>query len=87
MFGEPKDVEGECAAQLYIGDTYGDTHATMRCQLESGHEGPHKEHYNSNASGEVEITWAKDASFLCPKHGRVEQDANGGCWRCSSESE
>lgn len=34
MYGEPEDVDGECNARLYIGDNYGDNHATMRCQAD-----------------------------------------------------
>lgn len=64
MYGEPKDVEGECNAHLYIGDNYGDGHATMRCQLPDGHDGPHRERYSHRGldgePGPVEITWEKD---------------------------
>lgn len=59
--GEPEDVEGECNARLFIGDNYGDNHATMRCSLEPGHEGPHQERYNSQGSGKVLVEWEQDA--------------------------
>ena len=55
--GEPEDVEGECNAHLYIGDNYGDNHATMRCQLPQGHEGYHKEVFRQ---GTAIVTWEKD---------------------------
>jgi hypothetical protein len=32
-----------CKATIVFGDDYGDNTATFYCQLESGHEGPHKE--------------------------------------------
>lgn len=59
MFGPPDDVDGECNAHLYIGDDYGDNHATMRCQLKPGHEGPHQEVYKSHGE-DVIITWVVD---------------------------
>ena len=68
MYGEPKDIDGECNARLSIADDAGDNSGTMRCQLEPGHDGPHKEVYNrsivsydcepmSEASSEVVVTW------------------------------
>lgn len=44
--GQPKDVEGECNARLYIADDYGDNEATMRCSLVPGHPPPHMETCN-----------------------------------------
>jgi hypothetical protein len=70
MWGPPKDVEGKCNAELHIADDYGDNHATMKCQLEPGHAGPHREDYThtelDNISHEPErlpitITWEGDA--------------------------
>lgn len=61
MFGKPKDVEGDCNAKLYIGDDYGDNHATMRCQLPVGHEGEHKEVFQRGGEP-VTITWGVDES-------------------------
>ncbi len=58
MWGPPEDVPGECNAQLHIADDYGDNHATMRCSLPPGHEGPHKEVYQHK--GEVVVTWHGD---------------------------
>lgn len=55
--GEPNDVPGECNAHLYIGDNFGDNHATMRCQLPHGHEGRHQEVFRY---GTVEVTWEND---------------------------
>lgn len=61
MLGEPEDVEGECNARLYIGDNYGDNHATMRCGLTPGHKGPHKETYlQPGNDGTVIVTWDVD---------------------------
>jgi hypothetical protein len=59
MFGPPKDVEGECNARLYIADDYGDNTATMRCQLEPGHDGPHREEYQRHGKPVV-VTWHVD---------------------------
>ena len=67
MNGPPKDVEGECNARLSIGDDYGDNHATIRCQLKPGHDGPHQEHYNAGYGSDVNnvtITWDKDTREL-----------------------
>jgi len=58
-YGEPKDVKGECNAHLYIGDNFGDNHATMRCQLPRDHEGAHTEKYNS-AGNPVVVNWVND---------------------------
>ena len=55
--GEPSDVKGECNAHLYIGDNFGDNHATMRCQLEPGHSSPHEETFRG---GSVKVTWEED---------------------------
>lgn len=60
MFGEPKDVDGECNARLCIGDNFGDNHATMRCQKAPGHEGKHREVYKDRTCGEVVIEWEHD---------------------------
>lgn len=59
MFGEPEDIDGECNAHLYIGDNFGDNHATMRCQLEPGHDGPHKEEFERNRKPVI-VTWYFD---------------------------
>jgi hypothetical protein len=59
MFGEPKDVEGECNSHLYIADNYGDNHATMRCGLPKGHKGPHCEEFERKG-GKVVVTWEND---------------------------
>lgn len=55
-FGEPDDVAGECNAHLYVGDNFGDNHATMRCRLPAGHEGDHREVWRD---GMVVLTWAR----------------------------
>jgi hypothetical protein len=72
MFGSPKDVEGECNAWLFIGDDYGDNHATMRCQLPKDHDGPHKEVYKRKGT-DVTVTWEGDDGYICPTHGHVEE--------------
>ena len=33
----------KCEATIEFGDDFGDNHCTFHCQLENGHEGPHKE--------------------------------------------
>ena len=55
MYGEPKDVEGECNARLYIGDDFGDNTATMRCSMSPGHPLPHRE-----CCSRFTVTWNKD---------------------------
>lgn len=47
-----------CEAELHIADDYGDNHATMHCQLERNHSGPHQEEYDNN--GPVVVTWVCD---------------------------
>ncbi len=59
MYGTPKDVEGECNAHLYISDDYGDNHATMRCQLPSGHDGEHQEIFK-RYDKPVVVRWSVD---------------------------
>jgi hypothetical protein len=59
MFGKPEDTEGECNAHLYLGDDFDDNHATIRCQLPEGHEGPHVEWFY-RGEGKVTISWDKD---------------------------
>ncbi len=63
-FGEPEDVEGECNAHLHIADNHGDNHATMRCQLEPGHDMDNKPTYHQetwpSGSGECTVTWPGD---------------------------
>ena len=55
------DADGECNARLYIGDDYGDNHATMRCQLPEGHDGPHQEQFKrEGGKQQVTITWTLD---------------------------
>jgi len=60
MFGPPKDIDGECNARLRIADDYGDNCATMRCQLEPGHDGLHREIFQ-RPDGPVTVTWHGDA--------------------------
>ena len=55
--GEPSDVAGECNAHLYIGDNFGDNHATMRCQRPAGHEGEHMERFRG---GDARALWLTD---------------------------
>lgn len=59
MYGPPKDVEGECNARLILADDYGDGRCTVRCPLEPGHDGPHKEEFKRSRKPVV-ITWHKD---------------------------
>ena len=58
MFGPPEDVLGECNARLAIGDDYGDNSCTLRCGLNLGHEGLHREEFEMNG-GKVVVTWEK----------------------------
>ena len=54
MFGPQPDVPGKCNAQLHIADDFGDNTATMKCQLEPGHEGRHVEVWKS---GRAKVEW------------------------------
>jgi len=66
MYGLPELVEGECNAILEIADDYGDNSATIRCQLEPEHEGPHKEVFQRDGMPVV-ITWHGDERKVCSK--------------------
>ena len=48
----------KCDAELHIGDDFMDNHATMHCQLNKGHAGPHREKYDHD--GPVVVTWVCD---------------------------
>jgi hypothetical protein len=48
-----------CKAVLYIGDDFGDNHATMHCQLEDDHEPPHREKFDREGT-DVVVTWFID---------------------------
>jgi len=79
MWGPQKDVPGECNAHLHIADDHGDNHATMRCQLEPGHDGPHREAYRAyvgegNAGGEVVVTWEKSEEDWEAEMRKQEED-------------
>lgn len=65
MFGEPKDIDGECNARLFLSDNYGDNHTTLRCQLAPDHEELHQEQCRD---GTVTITWTTDGRKKCD-HG------------------
>lgn len=79
-FGEPEDVPGDCNARLYIGDNFGDGHATMRCGLPASHEGLHCETYSARNGGQVTVTWEK-----CERQAEADQEAETAaavCCRC-----
>ena len=42
-----------CGAELHIADDHGDNHATIRCQLDKGHAGPHMERFQRNGTDVV----------------------------------
>lgn len=50
----------KCLAQLHIGDDHGDSHATMVCGLEQGHEGQHEECYPRGDKTMVTVHWHGD---------------------------
>lgn len=83
MFGEPKDVEGECNARLYLADNYGDGSCTIRCKLDPGHGGDHEESFERDGHP-VKIIWEQDESFVCSNCGdRADRDHEheGTCCR------
>lgn len=49
----------QCNAELHIADDYGDNHATMKCQLDAGHDGPHEETFQRDGTP-VTVTWFVD---------------------------
>lgn len=74
-YGEPQDLDGRCNARLFIGDNYGDNHATFRCQLDPGHDGPHREEYNAHRGGQIVVTWERDERAHCDhEHERSTSD-------------
>ena len=83
--GEPKDQPDQCNARLYIGDNFGDNHATMRCQRAPGHPGLHREEYGSEGQ-EVAVEWKNDESMICSKcNERAEWEPDGICLYCDDE--
>lgn len=71
MYGPPEDIDGQCNAQLHIGDDYGDNHTTMRCQLSPGHDGPHREEFQRSGTPVV-VTWMVDDRLEdCPVCGQT----------------
>ena len=60
---------GKCKATISFGDDYQDNECTFHCQLEEGHEGPHKEEgysmqhptvvkfFEGKASPKFVLTW------------------------------
>ena len=56
MGGETEII---CKAKVYIADDYGDNHATMKCQLKNGHDGPHQEEFGLGKQ-KVKVIWSKD---------------------------
>jgi len=86
MYGEPKDIDGECNARLFIGDNFGDAHATMRCRLPDGHTGPHKESFRRRSNNQVEVTWAVDESIEeCAQCGKTFRNIAQETCVCSEE--
>lgn len=63
--------EDTCGAILSIADDHGDNSATIRCQLEPGHDGPHSEKFERDDCGKVGITWEKDERVACPVCGKL----------------
>lgn len=57
--GPQPDRPGKCNAVLSIGDDYGDNSATMKCQLDPGHDGPHVEDWESGKY-KCHLEWKED---------------------------
>jgi len=64
-----KAKKSVCGAELYIGDDYGDGLATICCQLDEGHDGPHQEIFKRNDT-DVVIKWEIDEREICEVCGR-----------------
>ena len=89
MFGEPSEIDGECNAMLFIGDNYGDNHASMRCQLAPNHEGLHQEQF-AREGGPVTITWTADERVRCD-HGcgqwKHDHDRDNEAVQCPKDAD
>ena len=72
-----------CKAVLFIGDSFGDNEATMKCQLEEGHEGSHQESFKRSSGNEVVITWTEDETPAPPKCAICKD--TGGIWSDEEE--
>lgn len=73
MFGPPKPKEGKCNAELHIADDYGDNHATLQCQLDPGHAGPHREEFKRDEKPVV-VTWERDERESAEEDGGDDED-------------
>ena len=47
----------KCESKMKIPDDFGDNYVTMKCQLEHGHEGLHREEYQNAIYGQIMVTW------------------------------
>ncbi len=70
--GEPEDVPCKCNAHCYIGDNFGDNHATMRCEREAGHSGEHREVFSNRV---VRVFWDVDERRYHKDCGKGTSDA------------
>ena len=64
MYGPQIRRGKECNHRLEIFDDCGDNSATMCCQLQPNHEGPHQEQYNSACGYRVTVIWEKQKKKL-----------------------
>lgn len=76
-----------CGAELHIGDDHGDNHATMRCQLDAGHDGQHVEEYDAQMGGHVVVRWELDHRRECKFCHKLTGEPVGASWDDSDGSE
>lgn len=78
-----------CGAELHVADDHGDNHATCRCQLDEGHELPHRHVFhrddlNGNRT-EVVVTFFCDERDRCEICGSVDSGREDGFTGCDRE--
>jgi hypothetical protein len=71
-----KDEEEEimrCKALMIFGDDHGDNECTFRCELEEGHEGPHRESGSMYSKFPYTLQWNEDMREKCEVCGAYEK--------------
>ena len=57
-----------CGAAIFMGDDYGDNHATFICSQPKDHEGWHME---EGRGRKYRLAWEKDERCICPRCGKL----------------
>ena len=61
----------KCGAILKVSDDFGDNETTIRCQLDEGHPGQHK---NTFRNGTCTIVWVGDNRYTCDRCGKKMEE-------------